>query len=234
MRDPMDWLWDRGLKKGKPVQEEKPSREKPQSLNEAREGWKKISEKHFNEVRALQKAKHMRMTPEGPKYADAMHAYKAPEGHLVYQYYSHPAHGISTVEQHYHSKTEKKHYQRAKPVKEDLNEEGDDMLGLHGKTMPVKTDHFEGHAHISFDRIKSGRHKQHSYKVEYKGKGGHPDVGEKEDHNHTSFMSVDHDNGRPYKFRDHPHSSKDLHTLLHKAAPRWVKLSDLQPKPSNA
>lgn len=117
-----------------------------------------------------------------------------------------------------------------KLIRRQHNEETEhDMLGLHGKVVPINTDHFEGHAHISFDRIKRGRHQTHSYRVDYKGKGGHPKHGGKtEPHEHMSFMDVEHDNGRPYKFKDHPHSSKDLHTLLHKAAPRWVSLDDLK------
>lgn len=115
-----------------------------------------------------------------------------------------------------------------------LEENVEDQLGLHGKVIPVNTDHFEGHAHISFERVKRGKHQQHQYRVDYKGKGGHPKHGGKiHDHESMSFMDVDHDHGRPYKYRDHPHSSKDLHTLIHKAAPRWVSVEDLKPRPAN-
>lgn len=121
-----------------------------------------------------------------------------------------------------------------KSFKQFISEQDGDELGLHGKKVPVNTDHFEGHAHIEFDRIKRGRHRTHSYKVTYKGKGGHPKHGGKtEDHEHMSFMDVEHDNGRPYKYKDYPHSSKDLHTLIHKAAPRWVSVEDLKPRPRN-
>ena len=112
-----------------------------------------------------------------------------------------------------------------KTFNEFITESTEDMLNLHGKKVPIDTKDFKGHAHISFDSIKRGRHKTHSYRVEYTGTGPHgPDT-------HGTYMTVEHDNGKPLKYSDHPHSSKDLSTLLHKAAPKWINVDDLKPRP---
>ena len=97
-----------------------------------------------------------------------------------------------------------------------IDESGQDMLGLHDKKVPIKTKDFEGNAHIQFDRIKSGKHQTHNYRVTFDG----THHGEK--HTSSDHMDVEHDNGRAYKYKCHPSSSKDLSSLLHKAAPRWV------------
>lgn len=110
---------------------------------------------------------------------------------------------------------------KAELLSEDSSQ---DQLGLHGKVIPVKTKDFEGHAHISFDRVLRGKHSTHSYGVTYKGKGP---GGE---HSEYNRLDVEHSNGRIYKHKMHPHSSKDLATVIHKAAPVWVPLSALKPK----
>lgn len=100
----------------------------------------------------------------------------------------------------------------------------EDELGLHDKKIPVHTKDFKGHAEIKFDSIKRGKHRTHSYRVHYAGTAGP----KQEPHSSGDLMHVDHYNGKAYNHKMAGKSSKDLSSLIHKAAPVWVDVSKLR------
>ncbi len=103
-----------------------------------------------------------------------------------------------------------------------------DELGLHDKKIPIKTKDFSGHAHIKFQN-QVGSRGMHRYGIEYSGKG--PDG---KDYKETGRLDAQQGSGfnakTKYKMLGGS-STNDLSSVLHKSAPAWVSLKDLDIRP---
>lgn len=99
-----------------------------------------------------------------------------------------------------------------------------DLVGYDSKVMKIKTKQFDGTAHIKHT---GNAGKSLTYSVSYKGKFNN---GKNASDASTHRLVVSHNNGNPYGHKINGKSGKDLSNVLHKAAPSWVSLDDLEPK----
>lgn len=96
----------------------------------------------------------------------------------------------------------------------------------HGKKMTFKTQHFDGVAHIKYNKsIGKRSNDTREYTVKYKGKMSN---GDDTEYNHR--MVVNFNDGKPYSHKLNGKTSKKVTDVIRNSAPTWVHLSQLQPK----